>query len=116
MDIAESICPAGWRLPTSNSYTKNYSFGKLTNAYGITNSANGTDYTEILTAPLYFVASGRVGANGAQTLKRSQGNYWSTLAKSHYSDAYDLQFNQTSLTPSSYTSKRNGFSIRCVAI
>ena len=34
-DATSSICPAGWRLPTSNSYTEEYSFGKLTNAYGL---------------------------------------------------------------------------------
>ena len=113
-DALSSICPKGWRLPTGNSYTENYSFGKLTNAYGITNSANGTSDSVLLSSPLFFARGGYIYSGSLDT-QGSSGRYWSSKAHSNASDAYRLYFHSSDVTPSLNGNRSLGFSVRCVA-
>ena len=113
-DATTSICPKGWRLPTSNSYTNNYSFGKLTNAYGITNSTNGSSDAALRSSPLWFVRAGNVN-NGNLNNQGSNGNVWSSRANSNSNNAYNLNFNSSNVNPSNNNNRNNGFSVRCVA-
>jgi len=113
-DANSSICPAGWRLPTSTSYTNNYSFGKLTNAYGITNSTNGTSDAKLLSSPLWFVRAGGV-YDGDLSGQGSYGDVWSSRAYSNSNLAYYLVFNSSGVNPSNYNGRDLGFSVRCVA-
>ena len=119
-DATASICPKGWRLPTSNSYTNNYSFGKLTNAYGITNSAHGSSDANLLSSPLWFVRAGIVNYNSLNK-QGTDGYVWSSRA---YSDsrfpsdssfAHVLDFNSSFADSSDFNIRYVGLSVRCVA-
>ena len=111
-DATSSICPKGWRLPTSNIYTENYSFGKLTNAYGITN--NSKSDTALLSSPLFFVRGGYIDADGLY-FKGSGGRYWSSTAYSDTSYAYLLNFGISGVTPNTGYYRFDGYNVRCVA-
>ena len=115
-DATSSICPKGWRLPTSNSYTENYSFGKLTNAYGITNNSDGSSDSALRSSPLFFARGGYVGAGGSLKFQGSHGFYWSSRANSDTDYAYYLYFNSSVVYPSYYGYRRYGLSVRCVAM
>ena len=113
-DATESICPAGWRLPTSNSTTANYSFGKLTAAYSISSSSAGA--TALTSSPLYFVPGGYV-YSGSLSSAGGYGYYWSSMAYSNTSYAYDLFFYSSGVLPSgNFVDRYGGFTVRCVAI
>ena len=61
IEINESICPKGWRLPTSNSDSANYSFGNLVKQYGYTGSnQSSTSDSTLLSSPLFFAHGGLV--------------------------------------------------------
>lgn len=114
-DATQSICPQGWRLPTSNSYTNTYSFGKMTNAQGITNSANASSDASLRASPLYYVRTGYV-YYGSVRSRGSNGTYWSSRAASSSSNAYYLNFTNTSVAPSTSGARSYGRSVRCVSI
>lgn len=114
-DATRSICPQGWRLPTSNSYTADYSFGKMTNAQGITNSANASSDSSLRSSPLYYVRTGYV-YSGSVRSRGSNGTYWSSRAASSSSNAYYLNFTSTSVAPSTSGARSYGRSVRCVSI
>ena len=114
-DATQSICPQGWRLPTSNSYTTDYSFGKMTNAQGITSSANASSDTSLRASPLYYVRTGYV-YYGSVRNRGSNGTYWSSRAASSSSNAYYLNFTSSSVAPSTSGARSYGRSVRCVSI
>ena len=115
-DAPSSICPKGWRLPSSNSYTDDYSFGKFTNAMNITNNDNATSDEAILQAPFYFVRGGAVYAGGSFSSYNECGRYWSSTASSDAAHAYALGFDSTFVDPSRSSYRYRGFSVRCVSI
>lgn len=106
-----SICPKGWRLPTSNAGSE---FETLVTQLG------GTSTTDNLTkSPFYGVRGGYVGQitdylfNGAGNC----GCYWSSTPRSNYGgNAHSLRFYGTDTIDPSYSSLRSyGYSVRCVA-
>ena len=113
-----SICPRGWRLPTSSPTGE---LQGLVNAGGI-----GNDATKISSAPYYFVKGGAVWQNAEQLFAGAgyTGRYWSSTP-ADASDAvyaYLLYFSGSNLVApfdsgvqSSVPSKRLGLSIRCMA-
>ena len=111
-NATDSICPKGWKLPTSNN-SDSGSFGGLTNAYGISsNSGNSADATAFTKSPLYFIPAGSVnsGSLGAGEI----GNYWSsTVESSDY--MYSLYFNSRNVDPSAFGEEYSGQSVRCLA-
>ena len=115
-DVNESICPAGWRLPTSNSDSANYSFGNLVKQYGYTGSnQSGTTDATLLASPLFFARGGYV-YSGSLYDQGSYGYYWSSRAYSSSYIAYYLLFNSSYVGPSSDYFRYFGFSVRCVAL
>ena len=116
-DVNESICPAGWRLPTSNSADANYSFGNLVKQYGYSgeNQWSGVTDATLLASPLFFARGGYVysGSLGSQG---SSGYCWSSRADSRSYSAYYLDFDSSNVYPSHNYDRRNGFSVRCVAL
>lgn len=111
-----SICPKGWKLPTSNSVTAG-SFGYLINAGSI-----DTNVATLTEPPYSFVRSGYVSQNTSFLLYSAgtYGNYWSSTPSSTNTLAYNLAFGGTdSLDPSdSYNrndGRNGGYSIRCIA-
>ena len=115
-DVNESICPSGWRLPTSNSAIANYSFGNLVKQYGYTGSnQSGTTDATLLASPLFFARGGYV-YSGSLYDQGSYGNYWSSRAYSLSNFAYYLYFSSSVVAPGSDLSRSYGFSVRCVAL
>ena len=109
-DAPDSICPKGWRLPTSNSTTANYSFGKLLTAYSYSSSSDSI----LLASPLWFVRAGYV-YNGSLDGQGSYGYVWSSRAYSNSDGAYGLGFSSSVVDPSYSDDRYSGNSVRCVA-
>ena len=110
-NAAEDICPAGWRMPTGNT-TGEYS--ALANAiYGSTSSTSDAtayaNYRSALHLPLsgYFL-------NGSLSNQDSYGYWWSSTR--HGNSYMDRLYAGTStIYPADSRSRRNGYSLRCVA-
>ncbi len=140
-DVNSSICPKGWRLPTSYKTDTSvpeykYSFNQLVidpltgNPYATSNDANykanawkAANYTNTtlgltnasgaVFSDGFFPAAGRV-ADGSFSSVGSLGVYWSSTAYNS-TGAYDLTFGSSSVKPSDTWSRSYGFSVRCVA-
>lgn len=101
-----SICPSGWRLPTSDAGGE---FEHLTTAIG------GTDDTPGVTAMLTTFMAQRAGVwTGSFSGQNSFGTYWSS---SQYSSnvARMLFIYTNNVTPSNSSFKTDGLSVRCIA-
>ena len=115
-DVNESICPAGWRLPTSNSADANYSFGNLVKQYGYTGSdQSGASDAALLASPLFFARGGHVLSGSLYSHDGKYGNYWSSRAYS-VNRAYLLTLSSSRVSPSNYIHYYYGLSVRCVAL
>ena len=117
-EVNESICPAGWRLPTSNSDSANYSFGNLVKQYGYSGSYQNSGVTDatLLASPLFFARGGNV-VSGSLLRQGSYGLYWSSRADSISNFAYLLFFDSSYVDPSYDLNRRyGGYSVRCVAL
>ena len=109
-----SICPAGWRLPSA-SYND---FGILLKDYNITTSVTGTGdngqtnyasegLNKIRTSPLYFVRSSFTNGSG-------NGAYlYNAVINSGYNRRLNFNNNTVSLTNATY--RYSAYSIRCIA-
>ena len=117
VDVNESICPAGWRLPTSKSADANYSFNNLVKQYGYSgdNQYSGVTDATLLASPLFFARGGFV-RSGLLDYQGRYGDYWSSSASSGSSTAYDLYFGSSYVEPSNTDGRSYGFSVRCVAL
>lgn len=102
-----SICPKGWRLPTSGGTSGE--FQKLMTAYGMTNST----VNALSESPLYFVRGGYVNSGDVGYVGNS-GYYWSSTSTSA-TNAYYLHFYSGYLYPSFNGRRYRGSSVRCVA-
>ncbi|MBQ3296922.1 hypothetical protein IJH01_02235, partial [Candidatus Saccharibacteria bacterium] len=109
-----SVCPAGWRLPTASSAGSSTAgstneFMRLNYIY---NNGSTGNSKAMEGSPLFFARGGDV--NGS-SLNNSgyYGYYWSsTVYDSSY--AYGLSFNATNVSNSS-NSRLYGRLVRCVA-
>ena len=108
-EATDSICPKGWRLPTSKSSGE---YQALMAAYNITSNTDST--TRITQSPLYFHPSGNV-YSGSLRNAGYYGVYWSSSAYSSTNNAYYLYFNSGRVNPSYSNNRYNGFSVRCLA-
>ena len=102
-----NICPAGWRLPTGESTTGE--FTALNNAIngGLTNTDAGLRTNGL------FQRSGSWYSGFAN--QGSLGNYWSSSQNSS-ANARSLLFNGTSVNPAYNLNKNLGFTVRCIAL
>ena len=101
-DATDSICPKGWRLPTSRFD------GEVHTIVG------NLDSTTITQAPYYFNPSGAV-YSGFLELAGGKGACWSSAASSDTSDAYSLFFAQDYIPPFLIGYRYRGQSVRCLA-
>ena len=114
-----SICPAGWRLPTITSASPVYSSPNSKNEFArLVYLYNGNDYVtsssaKLEDAPLFFSRSGFITG---ETLTNSgyYGFYWSSTVING-SNAYLLSFYSNSVNPQVTNARSNGYSVRCVA-
>ena len=116
LDADNSICPAGWRLPSD----RNKDFGKLFYAYGITTNdsdagyADANGYSKTISSPLYFTEAGQIQHTSRDFLGQ-YGYYWTSTSKS-WSKGIHMRFFDGTLVPGlGDTNKRFGFSVRCLA-
>ena len=97
-----SICPKGWRLPTSGN---NGEFEVLYDNYYSSSALRSN--------PINLTLSGNV-AISSRGGQGSYGEYWSSTVYSS-SNAYDLSLNASNAGFASHYDKTNGFSVRCIA-
>ncbi len=93
-----SICPKGWRLPTSTEFKTLYT--------------NYNSASAMMGDP-GFVLSGRV-YNGSVVGQGDDGRYWSRKVR-NASGAYNLLLDSSNVTPEGSNGKYVGFSVRCIA-
>ena len=101
LDVTEDICPAGWRLPTSNSGGE---FQALYTAYG----SNVNNFQTALSTPL----SGRFYSGKANDQGR-YGWFWSSTWSST-DNMRRLYVSSSYVYPSTYDFRDYGFSVRCI--
>ncbi|MBQ8985196.1 hypothetical protein IJ076_01395 [Candidatus Saccharibacteria bacterium] len=130
VDAPYSICPAGWRLPSSGNQSdssatsttgyKKGDFYKLAIKYGMSSS---NYYEDPDNAPTFYSQAGPgtvpsfllagYYSNSSFYSGGSYGYYWSSSSYSSTS-AYNLYFNSSNVYSASNLSRRNGFPVRCV--
>ena len=97
-----SICPKGWRLPTSGD---NGEFKILDNSYNSSSALSSN--------PINLTLSG-VAHNSSRGGQGLGGFHWSSTVYS--SDrAYGLYLSGSYARPDDYDGKENGYSVRCIA-
>lgn len=106
VDTTVSVCPAGWRLPTSG---RDQDFEKLTIAINATDDSAGS-------VNLRSVWLAQYGGSWGGSFS-GQGDYASYLSSSQsaYSSIYVLNFLDSNVDPSFYIGKSAGGLVRCVA-
>ncbi|MCL2038739.1 hypothetical protein FWG86_02475 [Candidatus Saccharibacteria bacterium] len=101
-----SVCPAGWRLPTGDPTTGE--FTTLVDQLGWTSGAP----TPLLTNGLYMYAG--YFWNGSFNDQGSSGSYWSSTV-TNAANAFYLTFVTGGVNPAGSNSKGYGLSVRCVS-
>ena len=104
-DVNQSICPAGWRLPTDYG---DRSYGSMTYMQGLTSGPNGN----IQESPVYLVYTGNW--KGSSDSVGGSAMYWAS--KSRRDDvAYILGFSRNgTLFPGTWGGRSTGNPVRCV--
>ncbi|MEE0888380.1 MAG: hypothetical protein U0L97_04180 [Candidatus Saccharimonadaceae bacterium] len=105
-DVNQSICPAGWRLPT---YSGDKSYENLVNMQGLTAGTSGN----IQNAPTYFVYSGFW--NGGSMEVGFAGHFRSSVFIYNVGSSCFNFFASGNLSPQYNNNRVVGFSVRCVA-
>ena len=119
---ANSICPAGWRLPNTASMEGGYEFSKLLYKYGVTTDDQNTSgyasggFNKIIASPLYFVRGGYVSPYNSSSLVQSgySSYYWSSPARDRLY-ARIFYFHSGDIRFGSEQYKSIGLSLRCLA-
>jgi len=102
-DTTVSICPKGWKLPTSENNNNDFRF-----FYTKYSSSSA-----LRSSPVNLTLSGRVYSSSRDD-QGSDGYYWSsTVYSNNY--AYRLYLNTSHINPVDLSNKYYGFSVRCVA-
>ena len=100
-NTSASICPKGWRLPTSGNSGE---FQALYNNYNSSSALRSNPVNLALSGLVYSSSRGQ----------GSYGRYWSSTVRSNY-EAYHLSLNLSDVTPTDFSEKYDGFSVRCIA-
>ena len=116
---ANSICPAGWRLPTTTGQSPTYSeegsrneFARLVYLYN--NNSYVTNSSAKLEAEPLFFARGGYAYGSSLNLTGNLAFYWSSSVNSS-NFAYYLYFLAPYVYPADSSNRYNGFSVRCLA-
>ncbi|MBQ1373691.1 hypothetical protein IIY66_02725 [Candidatus Saccharibacteria bacterium] len=105
-DVNQSICPAGWRLPT---YSGDKSYRNLVSAESLSAGTSGN----IQNAPTYFVYGGYW--NGSSGKVGYSGFYLSSVVRLSDSSFKLFFYVGGNLRPQDFSSRDYGNSLRCVA-
>ena len=131
-NAAYSICPKGWRLPTATTegiprdnggYTGGDFYKMVLAVKGVTSLPNGY-YANPDSTPTFYTTAGPgtlpsfllAGYYYSSTFNSgsSYGFYWSSSSSSS-TNAYGLDFRNSSVGSASNGGRRSGFSVRCIA-
>lgn len=128
--MPNSVCPAGWRLPTGLTSANDYTdFDYLLYQNGITAAHGGEDSTtgqsidpgyttdgfiKLRTQPLWFVRTGCVGA-GTAINNTSNARYWANSINNGIHNGYYIDVFSNRVDPADSTFTNYGFSVRCIA-
>lgn len=121
--VPQSICPKGWKLPTSMTGPSTAGdFAKLLYANNITDTLatqvdqnvgyTSSGFTNLRANPLYFARSGNVNSGSLGNLGYA-GHYSSSSVDSS-SNLYYLYFHPGNLNPTNHLNRNYGFSVRCI--
>ena len=117
-NVEDSICPKGWRLPSSG-YDDAKSFGPFLSSYGIEDSAAhinamaSATYSPLKLYGFYSTSSRKLVYNG------TEGRYW--LRGSSGVNGYNFYFSNNMRVDNTYrntldlSNKAYGFAVTCVA-
>ena len=105
-----SICPKGWRLPTTSTVAAKNEFARLNNVYNSGSTSNGTG---LINSPVYMVRSGGV-SDGSLNNAGYGGYYWSSTVYNANS-AYLLYFRSDNVNPAYNFNRYGERSVRCVS-
>ncbi len=120
LDISDSpqnsVCPAGWRLPTISDESDTVvgstdEFARLIKLYN--NGGSISTSAGLEESALFFVRSGNIN-NASLGASGNNASYWSSSAYIG-NNAYALNFNATFVNPVYAYDRYYGRSIRCVA-
>ena len=100
------ICPAGWRLPTSDSS------GEFQNLYNNYYTTSALMRTPVAQGGMALATAGSF-RNGSPGDQGDTGYYWS-LTWSNDTEMYGLTINNSTVLPSRSMARNAGLSIRCV--
>ena len=114
-DINESICPTGWRLPSSSADNMDHSFGNLLKQYGYSGYNEYIEAGDVYKEPLFFTNNGYVDYEGVAVAQSIKGQYWSSKAYYNDNNAYMLNIESDFLGPNSATARFCGLGIRCIS-
>ena len=115
-DATDSICPAGWRLPSNYTTSTTKSYSALTNAYfGFTDNQYQNKATALEANPMLFTRAGYYYSDSLYG-SGSYGLYWSATAYSSSSKAYSFYYNTSGTYPQYDGGKYSGVSVRCLAV
>ena len=103
-------CPKGWRLPTSDELNNNNSNWNASTT-GISKAVNN-NLSTIQSSPWSFVLGGNY--NNGFNYAGSYGYYWSST-QNDSTVSYILNLNSSNGLRRSFSNKRNGFAVRCMA-
>jgi uncharacterized protein (TIGR02145 family) len=113
-------CPTGYQVPTSaqwagvnsnNIASRTGTFTNSTTYYGSALHYGPNAITKLLTLP---AAGNRNSTNGTLGDRGRGGYYWSSTANG--TNAFLLDFNSGSVFPAANADRKNGFSLRCIAV
>ena len=114
-EASQSICPAGWRLP---SYSSGDVFQSLITAQSLTSGLNGN----IQNSPTLFIYGGfwdnqRTHEKTTNSYSvGSRGHYWSSMSPQYRGTSYGLHFDTYGdLETMAGIYQQTGLSVRCVA-
>ncbi len=117
-DPQNSICPAGWRLPTASSSRPSYGvdgsrheYERLVYLYDGT-TINPSSSAVLEGSPLFFPRAGYVYLSASYS--GQQGYYWSSTVYSA-TQAWNMFFQRSGATPQNYGSRSALRSVRCLA-
>ena len=106
-NAANDICPAGWRLPTGNTY------GEYQTLYSLENYNTAAKmHSSIADGGAAFAYAGQFYTNPYD--QNSYGYYWSST-RYDSSKMYYLNSSASSVSPAENGGRYYGYSVRCVA-
>jgi uncharacterized protein (TIGR02145 family) len=114
-NVNNSICPAGWRLPTAGADGSTAQNNNTNEFWNLNQSVNGglTNTDVGLLSQFGGVYAGALATTGSFNAVGSGGRIWSSSIY-NATNSFRLYFNSTAVDPANFGSKAFANSVRCV--